>query len=310
MLILIVLILPALRAFAATPIDPDVKKIVAFIFTSKDNVNATPSGTGFFVSVQDTENPSIIYGYLVTAAHVLQDQAGNYHPRVWLRMNSVKGGTDLIAVDLITGGPPFRPESKTVFFHDDPSVDLAVIPLFPDQTTLDYKLLPAETFLPKSKGEFGELKISEGSDVFFTGLFTGFIGVNKNYPIVRFGHVALISDEPIPWGEGHKPPTPTELYLIESTSFGGNSGSPMFFFLGSDRVPGSLVVGAPILKLAGVVKGRFNEAALPSNNSASAIPFENVGISAVVPSYLLYGVLFSNELKEQRSRARANTPRQ
>ncbi len=100
LLIMALLVVPS--AFAATPISPDVKKIVTFIFTSEANGSAVPRGTGFFVSVQDTEN---IYVYLVTAAHVLQDEAGKYYPTVWLRINTLKGGAEFARLDLITTAP-------------------------------------------------------------------------------------------------------------------------------------------------------------------------------------------------------------
>jgi len=51
-----------------------------------------------------------------------------------------------------------------------------------------------------------------------------------------------------------------DLYLIEAGSYGGNSGSPVFFYLGSDREPGSIVIGSPIFKLVGVIQGTFLDA--------------------------------------------------
>ena len=66
------------------------------------------------------------------------------------------------------------------------------------------------------------------------------------------GRVAMVTDEKIPWKNRL-----TRLYLIESGSYGGNSGSPVFFHLGSDRKPGVLFLGSPTIKLAGVMKGAF-----------------------------------------------------
>jgi hypothetical protein len=302
-LVVIAFLFTRLTATAATSVPAELQKIVVFIFASDDTVHPEPLGTGFFVSVQDTSM------YLVTSAHVLQEKTtGRYYKTIWLRVNTLQGGVNFSRLDLNAALPPFRQEDKNIFLHANSSVDLAVIPVWLNSADLDIKTLPAEKFIPKSKGEFSDLKISIGSDVFFTGLFTDFIGRARNYPIARFGHVALISDELIPWKEDRKPEVLAELYLIESTSFGGNSGSPTFFYLGSDRVPGALTVSAPELKLAGVVKGRFNEAALPNNNTAASIPFENVGISAVVPSYLLYDLLFGTELKELRAKRSANAP--
>ena len=62
---------------------------------------------------------------------------------------------------------------------------------------------------------------------------------------------ALLTDERINWNNEK-----AELYLVESASYGGNSGSPVFFFLGPERIPGQFNPG-PLVKLAGVMQGRF-----------------------------------------------------
>jgi hypothetical protein len=94
-----------------------------------------------------------------------------------------------------------------------------------------------------------------------------------------------------------------QLYLIETQSVGGNSGSPVFFYLGADRAPGVINVGPPILKLAGIMKGSFSEGSPIRflENAPVPVAAQNLGIAAVVPSYLLYDVLFSGELKKQRA---------
>lgn len=107
----------------------------------------------------------------------------------------------------------------------------------------------------------------------------------------------MVTDEKIDW-KG----TQMTLYLIEAGSYGGNSGAPVFFFLGSDREPGSLVVGAPVLKLAGVMQGSFLDAQEIKviDTKTTPISLSNMGIAAVVPAYKLYELLFSEELKRQR----------
>lgn len=150
--------------------------------------------------------------------------------------------------------------------------------------------------------QYKEMKIAEGSDVFFTDLFTGHVGLQRNYPIVRFGRVALVTDEKIEW-DG----TPNELYLIEAASYGGNSGSPVFFYLGSDREPGTLVVGSPILRLAGIMQGTFldHQPIRVVETKKMPISVSSMGIAAVVPAYKLHEILFGEELmwyREKRSK--------
>jgi hypothetical protein len=39
----------------------------------------------------------------------------------------------------------------------------------------------------------------------------------------------MITDDRFRWQEGSRPAEMVELYLLETMSFGGNSGSPVFF---------------------------------------------------------------------------------
>jgi hypothetical protein len=47
------------------------------------------------------------------------------------------------------------------------------------------------------------------------------IGTRRNYPVIRFGRVAMITEEKVKFGDYE-----ADLYLVETGSYGGNSGSP------------------------------------------------------------------------------------
>jgi len=274
----------------AGPIPPEIKSAVCFVFTEKDT-KLVPNGTAFFVAVKNPSKPTSANGYLVTAKHVLyKPDTTEFLSKIYIRLNKKAGGSEIGTIPIQTQGG-----NQNVFLHEDSSVDLAVIPLFPDQERFDLKFLPEEFITTKE--DYTKLSIREGSDIFFTGLFTPFVGAEKNYPVVRFGRVALVTDEKIDW-KG----IPMTLYLIEAGSYGGNSGAPVFFYLGSDRVPGALVVGAPVLKLAGIMQGTFLDAQEIKvvNTKTTPISLSNMGIAAVVPAYKLHELLFSTELKRQR----------
>lgn len=276
----------------AAPIPPEVKSVVAFLFIpGKQPTEFTPYGTAFFVGVKDSKNPERNFAYLVTAKHVLQDSDHkSWLPNIFLRLNTKNGGSEIVEIPVSPSGT-----NKTVFLHPDPSVDIAVIPALPDQNRFDFKILP-ENMITTEK-DFKDLNITEGSEVFFTGLFSPYVGTRRNYPVVRFGRVSLITDEKIKFADQE-----AHLYLIETGSYGGNSGSPVFFFLGSDRTPGSLILGPPLLKLAGVMKGSFLDIQPVSAVETSKVPVapSNMGIAAVVPAYKLHELLFGAELKKQR----------
>lgn len=284
-------------------IPSDIKSTVAFVFRpTLTQGQFEASGTGFFVIVKNESNREVVHGYFVTAKHVLTDQAGHLYDSVALRLNRKDGKADLIEVKLGANRTP-------VFTHPtDSTVDLAVIPAFPDQKLYDLKFLPEDMLTTKES--FRSLNLGEGAEVFFTGLFTSHIGQQRSYPIARFGRVAMIPEERVAWRERNKPTELLELYLIESQSYGGNSGAPVFFYLGADRVPGNLIVGPPEIKLAGIIRGSFNEGspdASAQQNAVISVPLQNNGISAVTPSNLLHEILFSEELKRQRQAGAAAT---
>ncbi len=276
----------------ATPIPSQFKSVVAFIFIENGKGKLVPNGTAFFVGVKNASDPNIFSVYLVTAKHVLyKPNTTKFLDKVFVRLNKKDGGSEIGAIPIKTEG-----EKRTVFTHNDPNVDIAVIPFLPDQAKYDFKFLTDDMITTKEV--YKDLKIREGSEIFFTGLFSHHPGVERNYPIVRFGRVALVTDEKIEWEPGKQ----MDLYLVEVGSYGGNSGSPVFFSLGSDREPGSIIIGPPIYKLAGVMKGTFLEAREIKVVETKKVAYapSSMGIAAVVPGYKLHELLFSEEVKKSR----------
>ncbi|NJM52592.1 MAG: hypothetical protein HC846_03855, partial [Blastocatellia bacterium] len=152
----------------AIPIE--VKKSVAFIYTFEEKKNLSKGGTGFFIGEQNSQNPDQYSVSLVTAKHVIQtDDAKSFLPEISLRLNTIDGGSNMFKVALNLVG-----NDKNVFLHEDPTVDLAVITILPDKEKYDFSFLESE--LLTTKEDFEKLNISEGSDVFFTGLFIPFYG--------------------------------------------------------------------------------------------------------------------------------------
>lgn len=168
--------------------------------------------------------------------------------------------------------------------------------MLPDQQRYDFKVLADEYVTTRE--DFRNLGIAEGAEVFFTGLFQPHVGEQRNYPVVRFGRVAMVTNERIAWEGGLK----SELYLIEATSSSGNSGSPVFFYLGAEREPGKIIVGPPVLKLAGVVQGFFGERRPIEMVETAQVPVSvsNLGIAAVIPAHKLHEILFGDELRKEK----------
>jgi hypothetical protein len=206
---------------------------------------------------------------------------------------------------------------------EDKSADIAVIAL--NRTMSSQELQAAETNgFPRAKfGYFDasiiadskKLKkygISEGCEMFFLGLFTPFYGANENIPICRFGHLAMLPDEPVRIGNENR-----HLYLAETEAWGGNSGSPAFFSFKTTtglRIAKWWREGKPLFDkndhdsvlFAGVVVAYFQDQTpvIMENPTIAqhAVAMQNNGITAIVPASYLYEILFSKKEKEFRDK--------
>src|SRR5207249_859733 len=145
---------------------------------------ASPDGTGFLVSMPSLTKTNYMYGYLVTARHVLRPSTNYWLPAISVRLNLRDGSSERILLPLTIGGT-----KQNVFTHDDPTVDVAIVPFFPQPfTNFDSLFLPLDSIA--NEKDFKDLSIHEGSDVFFTGMFNRHLGEKQNTPITRFGKVA------------------------------------------------------------------------------------------------------------------------
>jgi hypothetical protein len=292
------------RSAYSEVIPSDVKKVITFIFVADAKGQPVPNGTGFFVTVKG-EGGRGLYGYLVTAKHVLQSGHNVYFDHVYVRLNRINGDAQFAEIPLTQDG------HSIVYTNPDPTVDIVVIPGIPRQDIFDFKAIPDDMI--STKETFSKYQIGEGTDVFFAGLFVNYYGEHKNIPVFRFGKVAMFPDQPIPWPDVASAPAKDtgapvkteQLYLLETQSYGGNSGAPVFFFLGSDRTPGSITLGPGVIALAGIMKGYFNQPSqieiLQTPTANVPVVRQNLGIAAVTPAYLLHDILFSDELIKYRA---------
>lgn len=296
----------------ALPVPLEIKKAVTFVFLADNQGNLlldaktnkpVANGTAFFVVVPSELEPTTrSFCYLVTAKHVVRNPDGSFQRVVFVRLDTKEGKAKFVKVPLEENG------HSVVSVAADKTVDLAVVPFWIDPNLVDFKAIPVDMLATKDCVKEG---IVEGTDVFFTGLYTHYYGDNRNNPIVRFGRVSMLPEDRIEWLDNPGKPTElVELYLLETQSYGGNSGSPVFFFLGADRQAGTLYVGPPVIKLAGVMRGSFGQTlpvqVVQANTNVVQVPVytQNIGIAAVTPAYLLHEILYSEEVKGSRSQQR------
>jgi hypothetical protein len=141
--------------------------------------------------------------------------------------------------------------------------------------------------------------IVEGDNLYFIGLMAQFYGSAHNYPVVRRGTLAMISDEKI-----DTPTGPQKVFIAELQSWPGNSGSPVFLSLGGLR-GGSLSLGQRFSFL-GILTGTFQNEWIAPVVGKKELKFKSgnelpTGVSFIVPATRVRELLDSKEVhKDER----------
>jgi hypothetical protein len=253
-------------------------------------------GTCFFVVVPDARlGPNQGFVYLVTNRHVAQpgiDLGTPYQVRaIYLRMNLT---TPVQGIQSAGGQIPLGDQLHW-FFPSDDAVDLAILPVAPDQTRYAYLPIPLSMIVGSEQLKVDQVGI--GDPVIFAGYFRSFSGETRMEPIVRQGVIAMLPEEKLDTTlhkKGH-------LFLADLHAFHGNSGSPVFANLGGMH-RGALYLGDKYV-LLGIISGYYPESAGFSVPAATILTGEvrdNSGIATIVPGEELVKLVNSKEVQASR----------
>jgi hypothetical protein len=148
-----------LGAGVCAPIPPDITKTVVFIYKDAAGTPGQADETGFIVAVP-APSPGRSWLYVVTAKHVVNTNSNDPNSplftTLWVRLNNKSGDSSMHRVDLIPSG-----KDQNVYFHSDPSVDIAVIVFTPTGVeTIDLKWLPEDMLT--TTDDFKNLNIGVG----------------------------------------------------------------------------------------------------------------------------------------------------
>lgn len=271
----------------AAIIPADIKKVVCFLFAKAQPPE--PLGTGFWVAVPARNKAETMFSYIVTAKHVVENK-GCVFAR--LNLTSPDQPSGFANIDLASGN--HRP-----ILHSNPAVDIAVIPFAPPEDAgVDFKVIQKDMFALSDYRR--DQSVSEGDEVFFTGLMPQVYGKLKNTPVVRYGRIALVTDEPFATDQGE-----AEYLYVEANSYPGNSGSPVFLRFGPTRKAGTITLGGDRIMLLGVMHGYLHQGRLLDQvdvaTASKTLAFlENINIAMVCPVDYLAEILDSPEAKKRR----------
>jgi hypothetical protein len=287
----------------------DIKKIVGFAFGTvhphnPDGTVAKTSdgkplivygalGTVFFVGYPDTRGGSDFqFVYMVTAKHVLKDADGKYLKTIDVRLNLKTSGTK--GYDFIREIPVTNDQGDLIWLHEsDNAIDVAVLPFLPSIEKYDFKTIPFGMFVDDAL--LRKSNVAEGDPVFFVGLMAQYYGEFRNYPVVRRGTLALMTDEKIDTPTGSQ-----RAFIAELLSWPGNSGSPVLLNLGGLR-GNTISVGGP-LHFLGILAGSYLNRSRFTTLDAVIIGGDtmNTGISYIVPTEQIKSVLNSPAAQARR----------
>jgi hypothetical protein len=254
-------------------------------------------GTGFLIFVpipelgKNASGHQQGYNFLVTAKHMIRQSTpdhklGPYAKNVTVIFNKFASDNpsgqlrDQVDIDILDS----RGDLCWFVDRSDPVADVALHQVSIDANSVDFKTFPQDLFATKSI--VSEKHINENDEVLFSGLFTKFIGSKKNYPIVRHGHLALLPGEDVPV-DNDRPDKKTQIYMAEVTSFGGNSGSPVFLRLGGVRESVNVKLEGYNYYLLGVMSGYYPDIETKQNS----------GIAFIVPADKINDILASDLMK-------------
>jgi len=253
------------------PIPENILKCVGFLTIHVQGSSAEYStiGTAFLVGYVYPERKDKMFVFLVTAKHVLFNEDGSRVNNIYLRMN-----------DKLTGKMKDYGILKDSlwFFHPDNSVDLAIHPVVPKEA--DFLVIPNDVFV--NDNVLIKNKIGLGDEVFYVGLLDYYSGIDHIIPIVRFGKIALVTEEKTANGMAY--------YFIDAGNIPGHSGAPVFLWATPSRTSSGIVAGPRIFGLYGVVSALIQypspiKIIMPKNTKSSPIPISlnPGGVTAIVP---------------------------
>lgn len=239
------------------------------------NTALLPLGSGFIVGLPlkgakaQTTGRTEMYKFLVTAQHVVGNQDS-----LLVRLNRTdKPEFACHRVSLVRSG-----RDQNVFASKQQSVDLIAIsiPDFPntDPTVFDYSLILDEVLMK-------EQEVREGTDVFAVGYLFGYSGNKQNFPVAKFGKIAMLTNEV--WYRSQPPRNlDEEAYLVELQNVPGLSGAPVMLQSPQFRIDkeGKFQYRRITPLIVGVIKGLLRS---PTGGTQ--------GVAAIEPAYHLRELL-------------------
>jgi Trypsin-like peptidase domain len=250
-------------------IDEAYRECVCFLCVDArdgDILHKKECATGFFVAVPiDSQYGTV---YLVTARHVLEESRAL--------------GPLFAKINLASGGVQYVPVPQESWSSHE-STDVALIRF---SKVKDGRYLPLLLSVLADDNYLSSLPVEPGDEIFSIGLFKAYSGEEQAEPIARCGHVALgLKRIPVKLNSATSP-AKVDAYLIETKSWGGESGSPVFHC----KWPNSpmMQISSTSPGMIGLLQGHFDLTAKTTKEDTLGV---NSGIGIVIPAKAIRDLL-------------------
>jgi len=255
----------------------ELKKTVVFLgFHVGDKIRFV--GTGFIITIDG-------FFHLITAKHVVMDKSGNFLDKdMQFFFNTASSEMAARGLD------DLKQEKVNWIFHQNPDVDIAIIPTQLDPKTEDIQVIPTKQFV-----SFDEL--IETQDVVYISYQPKTTEINKINPVVRNGIISQLKDN--------------KTFLVDGFAFPGNSGSPVFIKSTSFVKTKNDVPPSELPKFAGIIGAylTYEDEAISRQTGQTRVIFqENTGLSIVWSLDYLKEILSSEDFKKQLDFVKGKKP--
>jgi len=155
--------------------------------------------------------------YLITARHAVRNSG--FDGPFYVRFNGPEGAI------------VWRYEDPDWVFHDDPTVDVAVLEIAMPPGA-DVHRLTKNNLIFLTEERLAKGDIGPGDQTYAVGLFSYLPGKSKNIPLVHVGHIAAFpdDDERVPVQDWRDPSETVGVnaYVVQCDVMPGVSGAPVF----------------------------------------------------------------------------------
>jgi hypothetical protein len=224
------------------------------------------AGSAFLIDrPASADLPQYGLGYVVTAKHVIDGVRSTGLNEIFVCAKRKDGNVGL-----------WQTNAEDWVSHHDPTCDLSATRL---RIISQIDHLSISPPLWRDSVSSADMEPAVADEVYIAGFFSPQVTASRIHPVLRIGNIAALRKEPVLTAIGS-----VDAYLVETRSFSGLSGSPVFRRASGFR-SGTFILCDPDFYLLGVMHGHFDiESPNIGRESRAQQNNVNMGVGIVIPA--------------------------